>query len=164
MTFQTMCALRIYLRRGDGAPPRGWLQRLFRPSLATHLLQAALRAGVTHASLSLGNMGFARGAKFVASDVNELPVDALPQCLELVGPRPLLEQFVRDQVTLLADATLVMLEGVHVVPRVVEADLPASAHRVEYVSARGLSVPVDHVAVEGSPADEAPAARAAPRS
>ncbi len=151
MTFQTMCALRVYLRRGDSAPPRSWLQRVFRPSLATHLLQAALRAGVTHASLSLGNMGFARGAKFVASDVNELPMDTLPQCVELVGPRPLLEQFVRDHVKLLADATLVMLEGVHVIPRVVEADLAGSAHRVEYVSARGLSVPVDHVAVEGGP-------------
>ncbi len=150
MTFQTMCALRVYLRRGDGAPPRSWLQRIFRPSLATHLLQAALRAGVTHASLSLGNMGFARGAKFVSSDVSELPVDALPQCVELVGPRPLLEQFVRDQVKLLADATLVMLEGVHVVPRVAEADVPAGAHHVEYVRAGGRSVPVEHVAVEGA--------------
>lgn len=159
MTFQTMCALRVYLRRGDSAPRRGLLHRLFRPSLATHLLQAALRAGVTHASLSLGNMGFARGARFVASDVSEIPMDSLPQCVELVGPKPLLEQFVRDHVKLLADATLVMLEGVHVVPRVVEADLPETAHHVEYVSAKGLSVPVDHVAVDGQAATDAPAAR-----
>ena len=45
---------------------------------------------------------------------------------------------------LLADATLVMLEGVHVMP-VAEGDLPASAHHVEYVKAGGLEVPVDHV-------------------
>jgi hypothetical protein len=148
MTFQTMCALRVYLRRGDEAPPRRLLHRFFRPSLSTHLLQAALRAGVTHASLSVGNMGFARGARAVASDVNEIPIDSLPECVELVGPKPLLEQFVRDEVKLLANATLVMLEGVHVVPRVVEAELPPSAHHVEYVSAKGLSVPVDHVALD----------------
>jgi hypothetical protein len=40
-----------------------------------------------------------------------------------------------------------MLEGVHVVPRVQEAELPASAHHVEYVKAAGLAVPVDHVEV-----------------
>jgi PII-like signaling protein len=148
MTFQTMCALRVYLRRGDHAPPTSLLARLFRRPLSTHLLQAALGAGVTHASLSLGNMGFARGAKVLAADLGELPVDAMPVCLELVGPKPLLEQFVRDHLKLLADATLVMLEGVHVVPRVVEGALPASAHRVEYVKAGGLAVPVDHVDVE----------------
>jgi hypothetical protein len=164
MTFQTMCALRVYLRRGDRAPPRSLLHRLFRPSLATHLLQAALRAGVTHASLSLGNMGFARGGRFVASDVNEVPVDSLPQCVELVGPKPLLEQFVRDHVKLLAHSTLVMLEGVHVVPRVIEADPPASAHHVEYVSAKGLSVPVDHVGVHDQPANVEPAPSAGTRS
>lgn len=152
MTFQTMCALRVYLRRGDSAPPRGLLHRLFRKPLATHLLQAALRAGVTHASLSLGNMGFARGATLVASDVSEIPIDSLPQCVELVGPKPILEQFVRDHLKLLADATLVMLEGVHVIPRLVEAALPEGAHRVEYVASRGISVPVDHVSVEDRPA------------
>lgn len=148
MTFQTMCALRVYLRRGDHAPATGFLRRLFRRPLTTHLLQAALRAGVTHASLSLGSMGFARGAKVVAADVTEVPVDAMPVCVELVGPKPLLEQFVRDHLKLLADATLVLLEGVHVVPRVVEGELPGSAHRVEYVQAGGMQVPVDHVEVE----------------
>ncbi len=39
------------------------------------------------------------------------------------------------------------LEGVHVVPRVVEGDLPASSHHVEYVKAGSLQVPVDHVEV-----------------
>ncbi len=42
-----------------------------------------------------------------------------------------------------------MLEGVHVVPQVLEADSPVSAHHVEHVSAKGMSVPVDHVAVDG---------------
>jgi len=147
MTFQTMCALRVYLRRGDHAPPTSLLKRLFRRPLSTHLLQAALNAGVTHASLSLGNMGFAKGAKVLASDIGDIPLDSMPVCIELVGPKPLLEQFVRDHLKLLADATLVMLEGVHVMPRVVEGDMPASAHHVEYVKAGGLEVPVDHVEV-----------------
>ncbi len=149
MTFQTMCALRVYLRRGDNAPPTSLLKRLFRRPLSTHLLQAALKAGVTHASLSVGNVGFARGASVLSADIGDIPLDTLPVCVELVGPKPLLEQLVRDHVKLLADATLVMLEGVHVVPRVVEGDLPARAHRVEYVSAGGLQVPVDHVEVGG---------------
>ncbi len=145
MKFQSMCALRVYLRRGDNAPQTTFLRRLFRRPLATHLLQAALKAGVTHASLSIGTMGFSRGAKVVAMDVTELPLASLPVCVELVGPKPLLEQFVRDHLKLLADATLVMLEGVHVVPQVFEGDLPASAHHVEYVKADGLELPVDHV-------------------
>jgi PII-like signaling protein len=148
MTFQTLCALRVYLRRGDSAPPKSLLGRLFRRPLSTHLLQTALKAGVTHASLSLGNMGFAKGAKVLSADVGDIPLDAMPVCVELVGPKPLLEQLVRDQVKLLADATLVMLEGVHVMPRVVEGDLPAGAHHVEYVKAGGLQVSVEHVDVD----------------
>ncbi len=42
-----------------------------------------------------------------------------------------------------------MLEGVHVVPQVVEGDLPPSAHHVEYVKADGVTVEVDHVDVAG---------------
>jgi PII-like signaling protein len=147
MTFQTMCALRVYLRRGDHAPPTGLLRRLFRRPLSTHLLHAALEAGVTHASLSLGNMGFARGAKALSADLSDIPLDSMPVCVELVAPKPLLEQFVRDHVKLLANATLVMLEGVQVMQRVVEGALPPSAHHVEYVKAGGLEVPVDHVDV-----------------
>lgn len=147
MPFQTMCALRVYLRRGDGAPGGGLLRRLFRRPLATHLLQTALKAGVTHASMSLGNMGFAAGAKHVAADLSDIPIDSMPICVELVAPKQLLEQFVRDHLKELTGATLVMLEGVRVLPRVQEAQLPVGAHHVEYVKAAGLSVPVDHVDV-----------------
>jgi PII-like signaling protein len=147
MTFQTLCALRIYLRRGDNAPSTSFWRRMFRRPASTHILQQALKAGVTHASMSVGSMGFAKGAKAVSSDITEIPIDTLPVCVELVGPKPLLEQFVRDHLKILAEATLVMLEGVHVLPRVVEGDVPASAHHVEYVKADGLEVPVDHVEV-----------------
>jgi len=40
-----------------------------------------------------------------------------------------------------------MLEGVHVAPAIVEGELPASAHHVEYVKAGSISVSVDHVEV-----------------
>jgi len=59
--LQPMCALRNHLRRGDGGPAGGLLQRLFRRPLTTHLLQTALEAGVAHASMSLGHMGLAAG-------------------------------------------------------------------------------------------------------
>jgi PII-like signaling protein len=111
--YKTMCSLRIYLRRGDLPEATGFWARLFRRPLATHLVQAALKAGVTHASLTFGSMGFSKGAKMVATDITEIPVDTLPVCVELVGMRPLLDQFARDHAKLLEDATLVMLEGVH---------------------------------------------------
>jgi PII-like signaling protein len=155
MTFQTMCALRVYLKRGENVPRASLWKRLFRRPLATHLLQAALKAGVTHASLSLSSMGFTNGSKVVAMDVSEMPLSSLPVCVELVGPKPLLEQFVRDQVKLLSGATLVMLEGVHVIPQVAEDALPPSAHRVEYVKAGGIEVPVDHVDVRRTDLPEA---------
>ncbi len=147
MTFQTLCALRVYLRRGDNAPSTSFWRRMFRRPASTHILQQALKAGVIHASMSVGSMGFAKGAKVVSSDISEIPVEAMPVCLELVGPKPLLEQFVRDHLKLLAGATLVMLEGVHVLPRVLEGEVPASAHHVEYVKADGLEIPVDHVEI-----------------
>jgi PII-like signaling protein len=133
VTYQTMCSLRIYLRRGDMAEGTSFWKRLFRKPLASHLVHAALKAGITHASLSFGNMGFAKGATMIAADVTEIPVDTLPVCVELVGPKPLLDQFVRDHAKPLRNSTLVMLEGVHV-RSMVEED--SSSHpAVEYVHA-----------------------------
>lgn len=131
MTYQTMCALRMYLRRGDLAQATGFWKRLFRRPLAAYFIQEALKAGITHASLNYGNMGFARGAKMVAADATEIPVDTLPVCVELVGPKPLLDQFVRDHRKQLVDATLIMLEGVHVQSMIAEDPPPKGP--VEYV-------------------------------
>jgi hypothetical protein len=71
-------------------------------------------------------------------------MSTLPVCLELVAPKPLLEQFVRDHAKSLAGATLVMLEGVHIAPAL-ESIPGAAQHHVEYVKAGGVSVSVDHV-------------------
>lgn len=147
MTFQTMCALRVYLRQGDNAPGKGLFKRFFRRPLSAHLLQEALKAGVTHASLHIAHMGFASDGKVVSMELNEIPTTTLPVCVELVAPKPLLEQFVQDHAKHLETATLVMLEGVHVRPQVVEDDGTPHPHHVEYVKAGSISVAVDHVEV-----------------
>ncbi|HVW26925.1 MAG TPA: hypothetical protein VHC69_16270 [Polyangiaceae bacterium] len=131
--FQVMCALKIYMRRGDLKKSKSFWRRIFTKPLASHFIQQALRSGVTHASMSYGHMGFARGAKGIAMDVSEIPVDALPACVELVGPRPLLEQFVRDHEAELANTTLVMLEGVHLRPTLIEESETSSGVKVEYL-------------------------------
>jgi PII-like signaling protein len=159
MTFQTMCALRIYLRRGDNAVEKGFWRRLFQRPLSTHLLQTALKAGVTHAALSMGQMGFAKGATQIAADLGDLPVSTLPVCIELVAPKPLLEQFVRDHAKQVKDATLVMLEGVHLRSHIVEEEQAGRApHHVEYMKVEGGTVPVDHVEVSAPVTDKRPLA------
>jgi PII-like signaling protein len=144
VSYQVMCSLRIYLRRGDLAEGGGFWRRVFRKPFASHLVQEALRAGISHASLTYGNMGFARGAKAVASDAREIPFDTLPVCVELVAPRPLLDRFVHDRAKELRDATLLMHEGVHLRPFVEPSPEP-----VEYVrvgeSAESARVPVEEV-------------------
>ena len=136
--FTTMCALRIYLRRGDqhegGA---SFWSRLFRRPLAKYLLDASFKAGVTHASLTHGNMGFAKGDKLVAADVTEVGFEALPVCIELVAPRPLLEQFVRDHQKHLEGATVMMLEGIRILPHAFQESDTAGAKKVEYLRVGG---------------------------
>jgi len=132
MKYQTMCALRIYLRRGDTTEPTSFWRRLFRKPLTGHLVQQALRGGVAHASVTYGHVGFARGATTISMDTSEIPVDALPACVELVAPRPILDAFVREHAPELGTATLVMLEGVHVRSHLVEERDPAS-RQVEYI-------------------------------
>jgi PII-like signaling protein len=149
MTFSTMCALRVYLKQGDQHREGGFFRRLFKRPLPTHLLQQALRQGVTHASVHLGHSGFTRGATDVSFDVTDIPMATLPVCLELVAPKPLLEQFVRDHAKSLAGGTLVMLEGVHIAP-LLESVSGAAQHHVEYIKAEGVTVPVDHVDLEAA--------------
>jgi PII-like signaling protein len=132
--FTTMCALRIYLRRGDQHEGGGgFWSRLFRRPLAKYLLNESFKAGVTHASLTHGNMGFAKGDKLIAADVTEIGFDALPVCIEIVAPRPLVEQFVRDHQRHLKGATVMMLEGIQILPHAFEESDTAGAKNVEYL-------------------------------
>ena len=132
MKYQTMCSLRIYLRRGDTAEATSFWRRLFRKPLTGHLIQQALRSGVAHGSVSYGNVGFAMGATAIAMDTSEIPIDALPACVELVAPRPILDAFVREHQCQLATATLVMLEGVHLLSRAPE-ERSGAGGQVEYI-------------------------------
>lgn len=157
MNFQMMSALRIYLRRGDQADGKGFFHKLFKRPLSTHLLQQALDAGVTHASLSLGHMGFTKNARQVTNDISELPATTMPVCLELVAPKPLLEQFIREHARQVADATLVMVEGVQILPQVIEGG-KGRPHHVEYVKADGVTVSVDHIERIGADEPAAPSA------
>lgn len=149
MSFSTMCALRVYLKRGDDHRSGGFFRRLFKQPLTTHLLQQALKHGVTHASVHLAHSGFTRGAKGVSVDIGEVAFTTLPVCLELVAPKPLLEQFVRDHAKQMSGATLVMLEGVHIMPAM-ETVPSTAAHHVEYIKADGVVLPVDHVDVDSA--------------
>lgn len=146
MTFSTMCALRVYLKRGDDHREGGFVRRLFKQPLATYLLQQALKHRVTHASVQMAHSDFSRGAKAVSVDFTDIPFSTLPVCLELVAPKPILEQFVRDHAKLMSGATLVMLEGVHIAPAM-EATLGTAPAHVQYIKADDMLIPVDHVDV-----------------
>ena len=111
--FQTMSALRIYMKRGDNRRSGSWWGRLFEKPLATHLVHAALRADIQHAAVTLGHIGFAKDATRVSADTNEIAMATLPVCVELLAPKRQLEQFVREQAKHLQSTTLVMVDGIH---------------------------------------------------
>ena len=137
--FQTLSSLRIFLRRGDNRRSGSWWGRLFEKPLSNHLVRSALKSGITHASVHLGHMGFTKDAKTVAYDIGEIPATTLPVCVELVAPKRILEQFVRDEAKHLEGATMLMVDGVHFAA----TDLPraAGAEDVHYVS-RGAPPPL----------------------
>src|ERR1700748_2301934 len=96
-TFHSMSALRIYFKRGDKRTESSWWGRIFEKPLSTHLVHAALKTGIIHAAVNLGHIGFSKDAKTVAHDASELPMHTLPVCLELLAPKRLLEQFIRQE-------------------------------------------------------------------
>ncbi len=154
--FHPMAALRVYLKQGDNRRATTWWGRMFEKPLSTHLVYAALEAEITHAAVSLGRIGYSKGAQSVSHDNSDMPLTTLPVCVELVAPRRILEQFIRDQRKHLAGTTLIMLEGVHISSMYLdEAEMPIDQypHSVEYISAGGSEIRVEHVQV----ADEASA-------
>jgi Uncharacterized ACR, COG1993 len=109
-----LAILRIYLhRRRDKSRP-GLFGRLFPSSLTRHLAEQALAAGIPFASVTLSNHGYVQGATRVEHGRTEIESEALPACVELVGPSDALHAFVRAHDADLVDATLVMLEGIQV--------------------------------------------------
>ena len=157
-SFHSMAALRVYLKQGDNRRSHTWWGRMFEKPLSTHLVYAALEAEITHASVSLGRIGYSKGATAVSHDTSDMPMHTLPVCVELVAPKRMLEQFIRDQRKHLAGTTMVMLEGVHMSSMYLEnpeAAIEKYPHSVEYISAGDSEIRVDHVQVADELATEA---------
>jgi PII-like signaling protein len=134
--FSSISALRIYLRRGDVKKSQRWWQRLVETPLSTHLVQAAMQTGIAHAAVNLSQIGYTRDASKVSYDNGETPVNTLPVCVELLAPKRLLEQFIREQAKHLKNTTLVLVDGVHIADlflQEVEESIDKHRHSVEYI-------------------------------
>jgi PII-like signaling protein len=150
-TFNSISALRIYMKNGDNRNAPNWWGRLFEKPLSTHLVRSALRAGIVHAAVNLGHIGFASNSKSVSYDHSEIPLTTMPVCVELLAPKRLLEQFIREQAKHLANTTLVMVDGVHIASlQLSEVDkaLEHQPHSVEYITGGGLPLKIEHVEAE----------------
>lgn len=158
--FSSISALRIYLRRGDVRKGNRWWHRLVEKPLSTHLVQAAMQTGIVHAAVNLSQIGYTRDASRVSYDHQEIPVNTLPVCVELLAPKRLLEQFIREQARHLKNTTLVLVDGVHISDLFlaeIEQTIETHPHSVEYI--RGIDgeteIQVDHVDAEEEEEDEA---------
>ena len=153
--FSAVSALRVYMKSGDTKKAARWWNRIFERPLAHHLVHAALEAGLMHAAVNLGHIGFGKDAKAVAYDGNEVPLSTLPVCVELLGPKRLLEQFIREQKRHLKGTTLVMVDGVHISNLFLEVDnaINELPHRVEYVEGTQVPLAVEHIQLESPEAE-----------
>ncbi|MGC4083715.1 MAG: DUF190 domain-containing protein [Vicinamibacterales bacterium] len=146
--FNTISALRIYMKQGDNRKATNWWGRMFEKPLAHYLVKMALQAGISHAAVTLGHVGFAADAKHVSYDHADIPMTTLPVCLELVAPKRLLEQFIREQARHLVGATLVMVDGIHISSlHLAEVDAAVEHHRhsVEYITDEDVPLRVERV-------------------
>ncbi len=154
--FNSISALKIYMKSGDNRKSAKWWGRMFEKPLSTYLVRAALQAGIMHAAVNLGHIGFASNAKAVSYDQSEIPMSTMPVCLELLAPKRLLEQFIREQAKHLVGTTLVMVDGVHISSlhlAELEDSVEHNPHSVEYITGGDVAVKVEHVEIES--ADEA---------
>lgn len=151
--FSSISALRIYLRRGDVKKSLRWWQRLVEKPLSTHLVEAAMQTGIVHAAVNLSQVGYTRDASKVSHDHSDIPVNTLPVCVEMLAPKRLLEQFIRQQARHLKNTTLVLVDGVHISDLFlaeVEQTIETRPHSVEYI--RGIDgdteLELEHVAAD----------------
>jgi PII-like signaling protein len=147
----TISALRVYMKRGDNKESAHWWSRMFEKPLSHYLVNAALEAGLMHAAVNLGHIGFSKDATSVAYDSSEIPLSTMPVCVELLGPKRLLEQFIRVQAKHLVATTMVMVDGIHISSLYLsELDkaIDARPHHVEYISGSNVPLSVDHVELD----------------
>lgn len=149
--FDSISALKIYMKSGDNRKATSWWRRAFEKPLSTYLVRAALQSGITHASVNLGHIGFTANNRTVSSDMSEIPMTTMPVCVELLAPKRIIEQFIREQVKHLVGTTLVMVDGIHIsnltlsqIDRAVEH----RPHSVEYITGGEMPLAVEHVEAE----------------
>lgn len=134
--FTPISALRIFLRRGDVKKSQRWWQRLVEKPLSTYLVEAALKSGIAHAAVNLSQVGYTRDSSRVSHEQIEIPVNTLPVCVELLAPKRVLEQFIRDQAAHLKNTTLVLVDGVHIADHFIhelDTSIEKHKHTVEYI-------------------------------
>jgi PII-like signaling protein len=151
-------ALRIYLRRGDVKKSQRWWQRLVETPLSTYLVQAAMKTGVAHAAVNLSQIGYTRDASRVSYDNGETPINTLPVCVELLAPKRLLEQFIREQASHLKNTTLVLVDGMHIADlfiQEIEESIDKHQHSVEYIRGTDGKTELAVELVEASEDEEA---------
>jgi PII-like signaling protein len=154
--FSSISALRIYLRRGDVKKSQRWWQRLVETPLSTYLVQAAMKTGIAHAAVNLSQIGYTRDANKVSYDNGEMPMNTLPVCVELLAPKRLLEQFIREQARHLKNTTLVLVDGVHIADlflQEVEASIDKHKHSVEYIRGKDGTTEIEVELVDGDEED-----------
>jgi PII-like signaling protein len=150
-SFLSISALKIYMKRGDNRKSGTWWGRFIEKPLSTYIVRAALQSGITHAAVNLGHIGFAANAKAVSYDNAEIPMNTMPVCVELLAPKRILEQFIREQAKHLADTTLVMVDGVHISSlhlAELEESVEHKPHSVEYITGGDVPLKVEHVEVD----------------
>jgi PII-like signaling protein len=150
--FSSISALRIYLRRGDVKKSQRWWQRLVETPLSTYLVQASMKTGIAHAAVNLSHVGYTRDATKVAYDNGETPMNTLPVCVELLAPKRLLEQFIREQAKHLKNTTLVLVDGVHIADlflQEVEESIDKHRHSVEYIRGNDGTTEIEVDLVDG---------------
>ena len=150
-SFHSISALKVYMKSGDNRKASSWWGRLFEKPLSTYLVRAALQSGIMHAAVNLGHIGFAANAKSVSYDNAEIPLSTMPVCVELLAPKRLLEQFIREQAKHLVGTTLVMVDGVHISSlhlAELEQSVENKPHSVEYITGGDVSLKVEHVELD----------------
>jgi PII-like signaling protein len=156
--FSSISALKIYMKRGDNKKETTWWRRVMEKPLSSYLVREALRAGIPHASVNLGHIGYTANAKSVSIDQGEIPLTTLPVCIELLAPKRVLEQFVRQQAAHLTGTTLVMVDGVHISDlhlSAVDESVEHNPHSVEYITGGGVAVKIEHVQLDDASEHEA---------
>jgi hypothetical protein len=106
--------------------------------------------------VNLSQIGYTRDANKVSYDNGEMPMNTLPVCVELLAPKRLLEQFIREQARHLKNTTLVLVDGVHIADlflQEVEASIDKHKHSVEYIRGKDGTTEIEVELVDGDEED-----------